>query len=251
MNRVFLLSTLAAALVGCYGSKQVTCDPPELHIYWTPGPPPNGGFTVPGLVAAGFPSSLGCTDAGVTGVQLTVGGVLQPCTTAGFCVDINTWRCDTGGLTVPLGSGGNYSVAIDAFDAAGNLKYTSFDNVPVPGCNVSAVGIFTLGVPGTIGLDYAFTPAANCQPASDITWDLRSGFATPFDSGSIACGFTNPFTVNGGAAVPAGVYTLANVAEVAGSPSVSFHAFCSSTPFVHAGPETLIVDMPASTQTCF
>ena len=40
-----------------------------------------------------------------------------------------------------------------------------------------------------------------------------------------------------------------NVAEVVGS--TSYHAFCSSTPFVHAGPENLLVNMAPSTGACF
>jgi hypothetical protein len=259
MKRALLLPTLAAALAGCYvsnhdGNVQPPCNAPNLHLYWTPGPAPNGGFVVPGLVAAGFPSSLNCTDAGVAGVQLTVGGVIQTCTAAGFCVDVNTWKCSTAGLTVPLNTGGTYQVQVNALDAAGNLKYQSFDNVSVAVCNDTAAGVFPAGVGGALGFDYAFVSgAANCQTSSQIVWDLRSGLTAPYDTGSIACGSTNPFPVKGGALVPAGVYTLVNMAEVVGT--ASFHAFCSSTPFVHAGPESgalsLLVDMPVSTTTCF
>jgi hypothetical protein len=261
MKRALLLPTLAAALAGCYVSNHDNfpppCNLPVLHIYWTPGPAPNGGFVVPGLVAAGFPSSLNCTDAGVAGVQLTVGGVLQGCSSAGFCVDANTWKCSTGGLSIDLGpgGGGNYSVRLDALDAAGNLKYQSFDNVLAASCNQTATGIFPAGLGGALGFDYAFVPTANCDArGSTIEWDLRSGLSTPYDVGSIPCGQTNPFPVKGGALVLAGVYTLVNMAEVVGG-TQSIHAFCSSTPFVHAGPESgalsLLVDMPVSTTTCF
>jgi hypothetical protein len=248
MTRVSLLLPLAALAAGCYSSNP--CYAPFLNVYWTPGAAPNGGFQVPGLVAAGFPQQLGCTDAGVDSVQVFVGGIIVPCTGGGgFCVDSSTWLCSTGGVSVPLDIGGTYDVQVDAYDANANLKYSS--GVVLAGasdCGDSAVGVFPQGRPGTLDIDYAFVPPANCQAGSTIDWDLRSGLSAPFDTGSIACGTTNPFRVNGGVSLPAGVYTLDSIAEVAGGTSI--HAFCGA-PFPHAGPETLIVDMPFSTATCF
>ncbi|HSB19953.1 MAG TPA: hypothetical protein VLD85_08105 [Anaeromyxobacteraceae bacterium] len=253
MTRAFLLLPLAALVSGCYSSGYSSgpCYPGYLNVYWTPGPSPNAGFEVPGLVAAGFPAELGCAAAGVTGVQVFVGGQIAPCSGGGgFCVDANTWVCGTGGVSVAITAGGTYSVQVDAYDSQGNLKYTSGPvAASASDCGDSAVGVFSQGVDGTLGIDYAFTDLAACQAGSQITWDLRSGLATPFDGGSIVCGGTNPFLVNGGAAVPAGVYTLVNVAEVVGT--TSFHAYCNATPVVHAGPESLLVDMAPSTGTCF
>jgi hypothetical protein len=248
MTRAYLLVPLAALAAGCYSSNP--CYAPYLNVYWTPGAAPNGGFQVPGLPAPGLPAQLGCTDAGVDAVEVTVGGLFQPCEpgSCGTGANAGRWRCGVGGVSVPLNVGGTYDVTVDAFDSSGNLKYSS--PVVAAGasdCNDSAVGIFSQGVAGTLGIDYLFVPAANCQAGSQIEWDLFSGTSTPFDSGSIACGTTNPFLVNGGFAVPAGVYTLDRVAEMVGVTSI--HAFCGA-PFPHAGPETLIVDMPASTGTC-
>ncbi len=247
MTRAFLLLPLAALAAGCYSSNP--CYAPFLNVYWTPGAAPNGGFQVPGLTAAGFPAQLGCVDAGVDAIEVTVGGVLWPCE-PGYCAsgaNAGRWRCSVGGVSVPLNVGGTYDVTVDAFDSSGNLKYSS--PVVLAGasdCGDSAVGVFSQGVAGTLGIDYAFVPAASCQPGSVIEWDLFSG-TTPFDLDSIACGGTNPFLMNGGAAVPAGVYTLDRIAEVVGT--TSFHAFCGA-PFPHAGPETLLVDMPTPTGTC-
>lgn len=252
MTRAFLLLPLAALASGCYSSSYSPgpCYPGNLNVYWTPGAAPNAGFRVPGLVAAGFPSELGCAAAGVAGVQVFVGGTIAPCSGGGFCIDANTWLCTTGGVSVAIPSGGTYDVQVDAYDANGNLKYSSGPvAAAASGCGDTSVGIFPQGVAGTLGIDYAFTDAASCQAGSQIVWDLRSGLSTAFDTGSIACGGTNPFLTNGGAAVPAGVYTLVNVAEVVGT--TSFHAYCNSTPVVHAGPESLLVDMAPSTQTCF
>ena len=235
MTRAFLLLPLAALVSGCYSSSP--CYGGYLNAYWTPGPPPNGGFVVPGLVAAGFPAQLDCATAGVATVEFFVNGVHD-----------STWPCTTGGVSVSIASGGTYSVQVDGYDSVGNLKYSS-GPVAVDACGDTNVGVFPQGVGGTLGIDYAFTDLAACQAGSQITWDLRSGLATPFDGGSIACGGTNPFLVNGGAAVPAGVYTLVNVAEVVGT--TSFHAYCNATPVVHAGPESLLVDMAPSTGTCF
>jgi hypothetical protein len=233
MTRAFLLLPLAALASGCYSSSSRYCD---VSVYWTPGPPPNGGFQVPGLVAAGFPPQLDCSAAGVSTIQVFVNNVPS-----------SNWPCTTNGVTISLREGTN-SVQIDGYDSLGNLKYSS-GPVGVNACLDGAVGIFSQGVDDTLGIDYAFTDAANCQAGSQITWDLRSGLATPFDAGSIACGGPNPFLVNGGAAVPAGVYTLVNVAEVVGT--TSYHAYCNATPVVHAGPETLLVDMAPSDATCF
>jgi hypothetical protein len=236
MTRAFLLLPLAALASGCYSSSP--CYSGYLNAYWTPGPPPTAGFVVPGLVAAGFPAQLDCATAGVTTVEFFVNGVHD-----------STWPCTTGGVSVAIASGGNYSVQVDGYDSVGNLKYSSGPvAVSASGCGDTNVGVFPQGVDGTLGIDYAFVPAASCQAGSDIVWDLRSGLSTAFDSGSIVCGGTNPFLVAGGAQVPAGVYTLLNVAEVVGT--TSFHAFCGA-PFPHAGPETLVVDMPAPTATCF
>jgi len=234
MTRAFLLLPLAALASACYSSSP--CYGGYLNVYWTPGPPPTAGFVVPGLAAAGFPPQLDCATAGVTTVEFFVNGVHD-----------STWPCNTGGVSVSIASGGTYSVQVDGYDSLNNLKYSS-GAVAVDACGDTNVGVFPQGVAGTLGIDYAFVPAASCQAGSDIVWDLRSGLSAAFDSGSIACGGTNPFLVAGGAQVPAGVYTLLNVAEVVGT--TSYHAFCGA-PFPHAGPETLVVDMPAPTGTCF
>lgn len=237
MTRAFLLLPLALLASGCYSSSP--CYGGYLNVYWTPGPPPTGGFVVPGLAAAGFPAQMDCATAGVSTVEFFVNGVHD-----------STWPCTTGGVSVSIASGGTYSVQVDGYDSLNNLKYSS-GAVAVDACGDTSVGVFPQGVAGTLGIDYAFVPAASCQAGSQIAWDLRSGLASGgvFDSGSILCGTTNPFLMNGGAAVPAGVYTLLNVAEVVGT--TSYHAFCSTTPFVHAGQEVLTVDMPLSTGTCF
>lgn len=247
MNRLLLLLTIAAAGAGCGG--RTVCNTPSIRVYWTPGStPPVAGFSVPGLFAAGFPTELTCAEAGVAVVQIFVNGVAV---SAGSTYD---WPCTTGGVDLggyPLGSGTN-TVEIYGLDApGGNLKY--YGRTDVPGsCNMVVDGVISNGVAGPLGINYAFVGgSASCQSGSSIVWDLRSGGASgpAFDSGSIACGTTDPFDVYGGANVPAGVYTLVNVAEVVGS--TSYHAYCSTTPFVHAGPESLLVDMPASTATCY
>jgi hypothetical protein len=245
MRRALLLLPLAALGAGCQASSP--CDAPFLNVYWTPGHVPNGGFQVPGLIAAGLPNQLDCAVAGVDGVQVRIGGVVVPCS-GGLCLDPDTWLCSTRGVSVPISAGGTYDVRIDALDANGNLKYTSGIVVAeATKCGGSAVGVFSQGIAGTLGIDYTFTDTATCQPGSNIVWDLRTGLSTPFDTGSIACGTTNPFLVNGGLAVPAGVYTLDSITEVSGT-SVS-HALCLST-FVHAGAETLPVELPVPTATC-
>lgn len=255
MNR-FLLLPAAALLTatGCVSNDgRVDCFPPNLNVYWTPGPPPTGGFQVPGLVAAGYPAELDCADAGVVSVQVFVHGSIVPCVGgAANCVDANSWRCTVGGVSVPIASGGTYSVEVDGFGSTGNLKYVSTDSIGAFSCGDTAAGVFPQGLSGTLGIDYAFIPAANCQPGSDIVWDLRRGLSTAFDTNSIACGTTNPFDVYGGFDVLAGVYTLDSIAEVVGT--TSYHALCSYT-FVHAGDESgsaaLIVNMPLPTATCF
>lgn len=249
MNRALLLLPMAALAGGCYVADP--CDPPYLNIYWIPGPSPNAGFQVPGLVANGFASELDCAGAGVSSVQATIEGQILSCPVGtGNCVDANTWLCPVGGLSIPISSEGTYEVQVDGFDANGNLKYASGPVLlPAGACGDSAAGVFPQGVAGTLGIDYAFSPAVACQPSSQIVWDLRRGTSSAFDAGATTCGGTNPFLANGGALVGAGVYTLVNIAEVAGG--TSFHAACSSTPFVHAGPETVQVDMPVSTGACF
>jgi hypothetical protein len=245
MTRASVLLPLAVLAAGCQSSLD-PCDPTLLKVYWTPGSP-NAGFQVPGLVAAGLPAQLGCAAAGVDGVQLRVGGSLIPCS-GGVCLGPNTWLCSARGLSIPLSDGGTYEVQAEAFDLAGNLKYTSGPVAAVASrCGVSEVGVFSQGVAGTLGIDYTFADATNCQqPASDIVWDLRSGLSTPFDAGSIPCGTTNPFLVSGGLSVEPGVYTLDAITEE--STSVR-HALCLTT-FVHAGSDTLAVALPVPTQTC-
>jgi len=116
----------------------LVCDPPALQVYWTPSPaPPQAGFQVPGLVAAGFPAQLACNEAGVAGVQVFVGTPLSvvPCTGTGNCVDASTWRCDLagGGVSVPLASGGTYDVEVRGLDARGNEKYSGQEVLAVRG----------------------------------------------------------------------------------------------------------------------
>lgn len=245
MTRAFVLLPLAALAAGC--QSPAPCEAPLLNVYWTPGSAADGGFQVPGLIAAGFPAQLGCAAAGVDGVRLRFGGVIAPCS-GGVCLDPDTWLCSARGVSIPISAGGTHDVQVDAFDAGGNLKYTSGTvAAAASNCGVSAVGVLSQGVAGTLGIDYAFADTATCQTGSDVVWDLRSGLATPFDAGSIACGTTNPFPVKGGLAIPAGVYTFDSITEAAG-PSV-FHALCLTT-FVHAGAETFTADLPARTATC-
>jgi len=269
MNRAFLLPTIAAFASGCVITTADTvppfCDAPVLNLYWTPSPsPPQGGFQVPGLPVPGWPAQLDCTQAGVASAQIFVGGQIMQCTGGStFCVDVNTWRCEfpvgsaiEGGLSVPVTSGGTYAVRIDGYDPSGNLKYTTGDqSVGVADCGDTSVGIFPQGVAGTLALDYAFTPPANCASGSNIEWTLTRG-GLLLEDAATPCGGPNPFALVGGALLPAGVYRLDRVAEVVpGTPPLSVHAICSNTPsnqaFVHAGPEVVPVDLPVSTQFCF
>ncbi len=245
MTRAYLLLPLAALVAGCQSSG--SCDPAFLKVYWTPATTPSGGFEAPGLVAAGFPARLDCAAAGVDGVQVRVGGVVAACS-GGLCLDPDTWLCNTRGVSIPITAGGAYDLQVDAVDTSGNIKYTSgVVTATASSCGDSAVGVSSQAIAGTIGIEYTFTDTASCQPGSDIAWDLRSGLSTAFDAGAVACGTTNPFPVNGGLAVPPGVYTFATITEVAGA-SV-FHALCLPA-FVHAGSETLAIDLPPPTGTC-
>ena len=255
MNRLFLLLGLAAFGAGC----GTNCPAPSLRVYWTPGASgPVAGFSVPGLAAAGFSPQLDCTAAGLDAsapiatsprIEVRVNDVPVTCSYPDPCVG-SDWQCSTGGVDIgayPVVGGAN-KVEIFGYDGSGNLKYYGRDDI-ADACGFVVTGVVSDGQPGPLGIDYAFTDSAACQPGSSIDWDLRAGLATPFDTGSVACGGVNPFDVYGGANVPAGVYTLANVAEVVGA--TSYHAYCSAAPFVHAGPETVLVDMAPSNATCF
>jgi hypothetical protein len=251
MTRAFLLLPLAALASGCYSSNP--CYAGYLNVYWTPGPSPNAGFEVPGLVAAGFPSELGCAAAGVSGVQVFVGGLIAPCSGgAGFCVDANTWLCSTGGVSVAIGSGGTYAVQVDAYDANGNLKYTSGPvAASASNCGDSAVGIFSQGVDGTLDIGYQFTPVNACGASGSNIWfelldPAGSIYATvtPASPTQITC----PQTISL-ATVPAGVYTLSKFEDGLGA--TTYHADCAGPAFVHAGDEIFVTTVPASSTACF
>ncbi len=253
MNRLFVLLGLAAFGAGCGTYSSAPCMPNSLTVYWAPGATgPVAGFSVPGLLAAGFPSQLDCAGAGIARIEVDVNGVPVNCS-GGVCVGAD-WACGspgTGGMQTagyPL-QGGDNVVDVFGFDAGGNQKYAGEVHVYATCGGDPVVGVVSSGVAGPLSIDYAFTDSSPCQPGSSIDWDLRSGLSAPFDTGSIACGTTNPFDVYRGAAVPAGVYTLVNVAELVGT--TSYHAYCSATPFVHAGPESVLVDMAPSNATCF
>ena len=253
MNRLFLLLGLAAFGAGCGTYSSVPCVPNSLTVYWAPGATgPVAGFSVPGLLAAGFPSQLDCAGAGIARIEVDVNGVPVNCS-GGVCVGAD-WACDypgTGGLQTagyPV-QGGDNVVDVFGFDASGNQKYAGRVHLYADCGADPVVGVVSSGVAGPLSIDYAFTDSVSCQPSSYIAWDLRAGLSAPFDSGSVLCGRVNPFDVYGGANVPAGVYTLAGVQEEVGT-SV-YHALCSSTPFVHAGPENLVVDLPPSAVACF
>lgn len=230
-----------------------------LRVYWTPGMTgPVAGFTVPGLAAAGFPPQLDCPAAGLSlpgsRVEVRVNGVTLSCRYPDPCVGTD-WQCPTGGVQVtggyPLQPVSNMVEIFGYSDAPSAQSMTYYGRLDQPAsCGLTTVGVVSAGLAGTLGMAYAFTPFANCHPATNISWDLRAGTAggAVYDTGSVACGSTNPFEVTGGLQVPAGVYTLVNVAER--DASTSWHAFCSTTPFVHAGDEILQVDLPASTATC-
>jgi hypothetical protein len=262
MNRHLLLLAAAVLGAGC-GSRD--CPAQALRIYWTPGATgPTAGFSVPGLVAAGFPAQMGCAAAGLdnptfsaTGprVEVRINDVQVACRYPDPCVGTD-WACTTDGIEVvgyPLQAGGN---KVEVFGYSGlpsSSTMTFYGGVEQPaGCDLTTIGVVSGGLAGPLGIDYVFVPTANCHSAtSRIDWELRSGVATGpvFDTGSVLCGGTNPFLVYGGADVPAGVYTLTNVAEL--DATVSYHAYCSSSPLIHAGGETLLVDMPLSGASCF
>jgi hypothetical protein len=251
MTRAFLLLPLAALASGCYSSNP--CYAGYLNVYWTPGPSPNAGFEVPGLVAAGFPSELGCAAAGVSGVQVFVGGLIAPCSGgAGFCVDANTWLCSTGGVSVAIGSGGTYAVQVDAYDANGNLKYTSGPvAASASNCGDSAVGIFSQGVDGTLDIPYAFADGGNaCAGASNLWFQVTSGGAvydfvddTSPNPAAIACTDVlanraiGVLTPAGGSLIPAGVYTRTRLEEVSQQVGgfVLQRTNCAVETVVHAG----------------
>jgi hypothetical protein len=276
MNRAILLPTIAALASGCVitspDSLPPICNAPNLNLYWTPSPsPPQGGFQVPGLPVPGWPAQLGCAQAGVASVRITVGGALLGCSGGStYCVDANTWRCEfpvggviEGGITVPLNAGGTYAVRIEAFDANGNPKYTTQAAggadvlVSAADCGDTSAGIFPQGLPGTLSLDYVFTPTAQCAAGSNIEWRLLQG-GTVIQDSATPCGGPNPFLLAGGAELPAGVYSFGRVAEVipgTGPGTGTVHAYCPTTPgyqaFVHAGPEIMPVDIPVATAICF
>jgi len=222
------------------------CTSPSLLAYWTPSTgSPQGGFQVPGLVAGGLPAQLGCAEAGVASIQVRVGGVVVPCSGAGSCVDAQTWLCTVEGIAVPLPLPGTYDVRVDAFDAGGVQRYALLDAVDVFGCRDTAAGLFPRGLAGVLRLDYAFPDTAFCAAGSNIEWTLHGGdsLATLADQRSIACGNAsgqNPFAVNGGAALAAGVYRLTRIAEVVpGAPARTVHSLCTYPLIVHAGNETV------------
>jgi len=276
MNRAILLPTIAALAGGCVITSPDTappiCNAPNLNLYWTPSPsPPQGGFRVPGLPVPGWPAQLGCDQAGVGSVRVSVGTPLTvvpcPVTTLGstYCVDATTWRCEfpvggviEGGMTLPLDVGGTYAVRIEAFDPNGNPKYDTRVGgadllVSAADCGDTSVGVFPQGLPGTLSLDYAFTDTSQCAAGSNIEWRLLQG-GTVIQDSATPCGGPNPFLLAGGAQLPAGVYSFGRVAEVVPGTG-TFHALCPTTPgyqaFVHAGPEIMPVDIPPPTQICF
>ncbi len=244
MTRVRILLPIAALVAGCQSSS-TPCQA-FLNVYWAQGPAPGGGFQVPGLAAAGFPDRLGCTAAAVDGVQVRINGTIAPCS-GGVCLDPQTWLCLAKGISIPISGGGTYQVQVDAFDATGVHKYTGAVSASAASCADNSVSVLSQGIAGSLGVDYAFSDTSTCQTGSDIAWDLRQGLATPFDTGSVPCGTANPFLVNGGLDFPAGVYTFESVAEVVGASAV--HALCLTT-FVHAGSETLLLELPAATPNC-
>jgi len=275
MNRAILLPTIAALAGGCVITSPDTvppiCNAPNLNLYWTPSPsPPQGGFRVPGLPVPGWPAQLGCDQAGVGSVQLTLDGANVPCpiSTLGttYCVDGSTWRCEfpvagtiEGGIQLPLNFAGDHRVRLDGFDANGNQKYTTGPLiVTAPDCSDTSVGIFPQGLPGTLEFDYAFDPTTTCAPGSNIGWTLAardpvSQVFSTVETAAVACGAPGAIFLAGGAQLPAGVYTFPLVEEfVPGGATI--HARCTTTPgyqaFVHAGPELIQVVMPQSTQIC-
>lgn len=289
MNRALLVPFAAATLMaGCV--QHSNCTAPDLVVYWdacnaTGCKPPQAGFVVPGLVAAGFSPQLDCVEAGVDGVQVFVSNQIVPCPASSQCVDANTWACSTGGLTVPVVGAGTYTVEVLGFDPAGQLKYRSgVDAVGVNGCGATSFGSFSNGLPGPMGLGYSLAALAaptgtNCAtaPGSDGTFlwfqvtapngdvdEVGRDSAAPFTE---TCGTVNPiplFPATNGQPVsmPAGVYRLDRIEEVVRSPGPpvetrSFRSDCAAQSLVHAGPELLSTQAvtvnvpPATALTCW
>ncbi|HEY7725052.1 MAG TPA: hypothetical protein VH880_06950 [Anaeromyxobacteraceae bacterium] len=283
---LFLVLPLAAVgVAGCTTGATRDCGGSSLIVYWAPDPASNAGFYVPGLPAAGFAARLGCAEAGVDSVDVVVGGSSVPCS-GGFCRG-GRWACDVlnGGIQVPLPPALGYSLQVNGYDPVGNLKYAypalGATSVDVLDCSDTIVDAIPTGVPGPLGLDYAFAPAANCATggAGTFMWfDLRdlsnvsvdavtrSTVPSPyvFRCGDGTGGTANPIPILGGTSLAAGVYRLAAMEEVVDNgdgTSASVHGACAATDpaswpmaFVHAGPEDLLVDLPllpAGTLTCF
>jgi hypothetical protein len=265
MKRLLLLATLAAPLAGCH---EHHCFAPNLNVYWTPGAPPQGGFQVPGLLGAGFAQQLDCAQAAVAGVQMFVNGQLVQCTGGlSFCVDSSTWRCDVGGLSLPITGAGQFDVEVDGLDSLGGLKYQSRDTVFARDCGDTSAGVFPLGVPGTLSLAYSFGDGANlCAGPSNLwfqvvrggpagaTYDAVDESNTP---GAVACTDTlasrrisliDPLSLT--TTVPAGVYTRTRIEEVVlPGPQVQ-RRDCAPETIVHAGNENWPVSLLASSTLC-
>lgn len=268
MTRASLLLPLAALVAGCYSSSSNTCFPAFLNVYWTPSlTPPNGGFQVPGLVAAGFPAQLGCTDAGVTRVEVRVDGGVATCTNGVDCVGLD-WRCSVNGVSVPVCVGDVHNVQVDGFDIDGNLKYrSSIVTAPAADGGDAFVGIFPQGVDGTLSIPYEFADGGNaCAGASNLWFQVtRDGAVYDFvddtsaDPAAIPCTdvvvnrFIDVLTPSGSSLVPPGVYTRTRIEEVSqqGGVFVLQRTNCTDETIVHAGDDAWpVVALSASSTFC-
>jgi hypothetical protein len=272
MNRATILPTIAALAAACAPYHSEPPPPPpcdsRLQLYWTPSPtPPNAGFQVPGLAAAGFAAQLGCLDAGVDAVRVTVAGVVQECTTPGFCRGVD-WLCATEGIEVPIAPG-TYPVQLDAVDAFGGIKYQGVADVTVACDGATQVGIFPQGVAGPLDLAYSFGDGGDLCGAGSYLWflvtrttdagtavfdvvdDRNQPLAVPCTNlaAQRSIGLVAP---GGGPSVPPGVYTRARFEEVvpAGGSYAPVRANCTTETIVHAGAESWPVVAVASGSLC-
>lgn len=273
MNRAILLPVVAALASGCYVNDVTTCDvAPALNVYWRPSPsPPQAGFQVPGLTAAGFPAQLDCADAGVSAVRIFVGALQDnvPCLDGpSRCIGAD-WRCDLleGGITIPLQSGGTYDVVVEGRDPFDNLKYRGQLAAGVPSCADVSVGAFPQGVAGPLDLQYSFLDGSNlCAGASYLWFRVLSGtgpgvydfvddqnLPVSLPCTNAAANRSIPLVnATGGTLIPAGVYTRDRFEEVvaSGPTYTAQRANCALETIVHAGPESWPVVAGASSQLC-
>lgn len=247
MKRVTLI--LAAAVVAVTGCRS-RCDVSDVTVFWSfSGPSGN---------------QLGCADAGVANVRITI-DEQPPFVETVACIqpDVNG-RPTQGILLTDFARGFAYPFTLEGLDAAGASIYLDqFTYTPDGTCGTDRRDRVLTSTAADLTVAYSFQGGENCTPVT------QSPFATTYiwlqlldqngqvfsvidaqnDPTAVGCGQGNATVVIPSA--PYGRYTLSGIEEVeilADRSVIVWHYNCVPVSFQHAAPGDVFNAPPMAKQ---